>query len=173
MKQPTTIDSEIERHFDIPHVKEGLFDEFSEEVETELIKAHSKKGFVTDIDPLEGVQLTQRKIRYYKESLHEAVKYVKQLFIKENIEFRLYDIDFVMHDVHRICFFWRIHDKDYGFEITFEDQGMMDFIPYLVRIVEIEAGNILRGDFTPDHCRELEQMETIPEWYLTIISQRN
>ena len=174
MNDFVTIDNEIKRHSILQHVKNNLFDEFDDEIHEALLRKHSTKGYVEEFDQFESLPMLDAKFKGYRGKLQNSIDLVKCLFAKHNILFRLYDLDIVVHNSHRICLAWIIQNKEYAIELVFGMKVEYTELPLLFRVVEIdEMGEVSRGDMSPQDANELTKDCSLPEWLVKILKDIN
>lgn len=171
--QLKTIDRELDRHYDVPMVKQALFDGFEPIIDRELVLASSQEGFLKDTDHLDKTVLYRRKLDAYLRSSREAGEQVKELFQRHGILFRLYDLEIVVHSPHRIGMAWTILPKKYEliFEFSFEDQNRFDAWPFECRAIEMNEYGVERGDGRAADAKELKTA-VLPDWFVEPLKQK-
>lgn len=147
----------------IEYVKTKLYDNIIPILEKDI-------AYVKSSDPLERAWMIETKIHtIYTPQIDKIVNLVQDLFSKENILFRLFSTDKVLHDLNSLVLTWKLNDGSLVLmNCLFPSLNMTDAnFGYMCANVDLE-NTIIKGS-----NKMLHDWDKLPEWFVNSLKRNS
>ena len=161
------IEAEYNRH--LKNLKFVVFDGFTPRSHNEIAKL-SKLGYLPREfeNPIKRADVFFDLIESnYNTSFRQAVDFVKVLFARHNLSFRLIDIPACMHGYQRMTMLWNSRGNEYVFDFIFDATGDDSFESFYRLGCVDGCGTAIHGDILNDNSRQIfEDNSDLPSWFV-------
>lgn len=152
-----------------------LFSEFDHRTDHYIAKQCSESSGALErkyLDPIERTRIFEMLMKEdYISHLKSTVEEVKTLFERYNLQFRLNEIDVVIHGFENICLVWSTRTHELVMDFMW-DSTAFDRLPPVYKISLISScGEFLQGDILNDTIRIFETDITLPTWFTDGLSR--
>ncbi len=155
-----------------------LFAKFEHATDETIAELSAKYGYIIKKfeDPIiRNTQFIKQIQDNYTASLDVGRQMVFDLFRRNGLEFRLYDIIHAIHQFQRVTLIWVVGTDEYNFDFRFPlNDDETDPGEYMYKLNRFDGfGNVTHGDLISETVKMFDTDVMFPDWFVNGLARNS